>query len=415
MAFQSSPFLLMRVLCTTIFVAARFLRLLPWMFGLKRRHVGSTVPPANPFFVFFSQVAWWGVWQRPQEMAIGFAQKRPVLFVSPTQAHERWTRLLRWQRLSYIDYRYGVWVLSPMIFPGEYRWRWARSANRLLIRAELARFLQHEEHIHFVTNTPFSEGLIDWIEPEKVIYDVEDDFAAFEWAPAEGKAMDERLLARADVVFTGTNTLLDKVRATRPDAEFIPCGVNFEAFEHRDGEAIPDDLRILPEPRIVYTGTLSDRTDPSILERLARRLPKASIVLIGPVHGSFGKPPEAPNLHYLWLKPHATLPAYLHGCQVAILPFRLTPGALAVNPVKTLEYLAAGCVVVSSRIPDVERFYSDVVVFADSPEDFAEKVARLLESQNDERIRSGIEKARGASWRAMIEAMERRLGTEGAD
>ena len=84
---------------------------------------------------------------------------------------------------------------------------------------------------------------------------------------------------------------------------------------------------------------------------------------------------------------------------------------MAINPVKTLEYLAAGCVVVSTAIPDVARFYSDVVLIASGPEDFVDKVARVMHDDNRERIRKGIETARLRSWENMVEEMERSISS----
>ena len=304
-------------------------------------------------------------------------------------------------------------VFSPVILPGEYRSRLVFRLNRMLVLAELRRLVRREGRVTFLTNTPFSEHLVGPLRPDRVVYDVIDDFAAFDWAPAGGEAMERRLLDAAGVVFTGTRSLLEKVRPRREDAVYIPCGVDFDAFAQPDTLAAgtgPADIRSLPRPLIGYVGTLGERIDTGVLEALARRVPQASIVLIGPVHGSYGPAPEGENIHYRGLKRHDELAASLHRCQVALLPFRLTDAGRAVNPVKTLEYLAAGCVVVSTRIPDVERFYSGVVLIADSPDEFAEKVAGALCGSNTERVRAGVERARAATWGRMVKEMERRMG-----
>ncbi len=113
--------------------------------------------------------------------------------------------------------------------------------------------------------------------------------------------MEEQFLTKADVVTTGTYELWNMHRVQRPDAEFIQCGVDFELF-NRPAGPMPEDLAGLPQPMIGYWGSISDRLDFRLLEKLARQLPQASLVLIGPVRTSLLLP-QAPNIYYLGLKP----------------------------------------------------------------------------------------------------------------
>ena len=64
---------------------------------------GPLVAESNPLLLLYSQVSWHGVWQRPQEMALGLARRRRVLFVSPIQVHERLGRYARARTLERID------------------------------------------------------------------------------------------------------------------------------------------------------------------------------------------------------------------------------------------------------------------------------------------------------------------------
>lgn len=393
-----------------IFLFVRLLWLIPVNIFLK---LLKKQDKDEGLLVLFSQVAWCGVWQRPQEEAMGLAKNRPVLYVSPLQAHEPLMRYPSWKFRQKIKTARGLVVFSPLIFPGHYKFKWIYRLNCLLILAELRAELMNEKQIDFFTNTPFVEYLLTRLPISKVIYDIIDDFIAFSWAPAGADEMEKRLLKRADVVFTGTWSLYEQKKDMCKKATFVPCGVDFEKFRKPAADSPlpePKDIRGLPRPIIGYTGTLSERIDADILGGLAKRFPKASLVLIGPVHRHLDDLPSLPNIHYLGLKKHSQLPAYLHHFKIALLPFKLTKAVLAINPVKTLEYLAAGCVVVSTAIPDVIRFFSDEAVIASSPEDFIEKTAQLLESGNEERIKKGVERARIASWKNMVETMERIMG-----
>ncbi len=379
--------------------------LAPWSF-LPRR---AGAPADVPALFFYSQVVWDEVWQRPQEYALRAVRNRPVEYFCPVQIHRLYDSLRSWRRMRVLrDGPYPLIIHTPLIFPGEYRSRPIRWLNRLLILAEARHRVGSGAGHILLSNSPFAEALSHRFRWRARIYDRIDDYTAFEWAPPESVDWERALIAQCDRVMTGTRFLCDDARKQRPDAEFIPCGVDFGLFERirRTEPALPDDMRSIPAPVVGYVGSLSDRLDRALIARAAERYPHVSFVLIGPIHGSFGSPPRADNIHYLGLKPHDALPEYMARFDLAVMPFRMTPAALATNPVKTLEYLAAGCVVLSMPIPDVVRFYSDVVAIADTPEDFIDRIGALLTEDPAERQARGIEKARGASWDAMADRME---------
>ncbi|MBN1903067.1 glycosyltransferase [Candidatus Sumerlaeota bacterium] len=364
----------------------------------------------NPddLLVIFSQAPWRGVWQRPQEQAMGLSKYFRIVYISPLQPHEAMMHDKGWKRMESVASGKGVAVFSPLIFPGHYKSSLIFRINQWILAREMISLLRNELPVMFLTNSPFIEPALRSLPFSRLIYDVIDDFAAFDWAPPYAEKMEQNLLKKADIVFTGTYALYEQKKQHGKKPVYIPCGVDFKLFHEAKGEE-PEDIRGLPRPLIGYMGTLSDRIDSSIINGLAARLKSGSIILIGPVHGSLVDPPRAPNIHYLGLKSHDILPAYLRHVKVALLPFRLTKGVRAINPVKTLEYLAAGCVVVSTAIPDVVRFYSDVVTIASSPEDFMEKTLELSARDNTDLIHKGVERARNFSWEEMIEKMNRMI------
>jgi glycosyltransferase involved in cell wall biosynthesis len=71
----------------------------------------------------------------------------------------------------------------------------------------------------------------------------------------------------------------------------------------------------------------------------------------------------APNVHVLGPRPYAELPAYVQSFDVGIIPYVENDWTRAVDPLKLLEYLAAGIPVVASPLPEVEK-YRDVVRIA---------------------------------------------------
>jgi len=60
-----------------------------------------------------------------------------------------------------------------------------------------------------------------------------------------------------------------------------------------------------------------------------------------------------------------------------MIPFLLQPLTMSTNPIKLYEYFACGLPVVSSRLPEVER-YSELVYLASTPDEFADQLEHAL-------------------------------------
>ncbi len=81
--------------------------------------------------------------------------------------------------------------------------------------------------------------------------------------------------------------------------------------------------------------------------------PDCSVVVIGPVERGLARPSGPPNLLWLGERPYASLPAYLAGLDVLLIPFRMMDLTQAVNPIKLYEYCATGKPIVATPIEEV--------------------------------------------------------------
>jgi glycosyltransferase involved in cell wall biosynthesis len=89
--------------------------------------------------------------------------------------------------------------------------------------------------------------------------------------------------------------------------------------------------------------------------------------------------PDAANVEYLGIQDYNSLPGHMAQFDVALMPFALNEATRSISPTKTLEYLAAGLPVVSTRIADVVADFPDIVEFADDGAAFAAACRRMLE------------------------------------
>jgi glycosyltransferase involved in cell wall biosynthesis len=233
------------------------------------------------------------------------------------------------------------------------------------------------------------------------MYDIIDDFPAFSWAPKDSRELEKVLLQRSDCIITGTLALEKMHRATRPDARFIPCGVDFDLFH--TPQIKPTMLEHVTKPIIGYFGTISERIDISLLKLIESEIPEASLVLIGPVHLGTSDLPHSSRIYYPGLIPHNQLAGFAQQFSVAIIPFCITEATNKLNPVKTLEYMAAGVPVVSTALPDIVQLFASYVSVAMDHEEFIAHIRRILKTPPVDQISAASKLARESSWQAMTD------------
>jgi glycosyltransferase involved in cell wall biosynthesis len=180
---------------------------------------------------------------------------------------------------------------------------------------------------------------------------------------------------------------------------FLPQGVDTDHFSRREGEP-PEPLRSLPKPWIGFFGIIAPWIDQELLVRVARRHPKASVVLLGRSSTSTARLEAEANIHVLGEVPYAQLPQWSQWFDVGLIPFVVNELTVAANPLKLLEYLSLGIPVVSTDLPEVRKF-RPLARVAETPEDFVRAVSEALDDRSSDAAKLRRMKALGFSWRAI--------------
>ncbi len=140
------------------------------------------------------------------------------------------------------------------------------------------------------------------------------------------------------------------------------------------------------------TGSIVD-----YIARLAQLRPQWTIELLGRVDTDASVLNGLPNVKFTPPVPFAQLPKAASNFDVALIPFRINDLTRAVNPLKLLEYFAMGLPVVSTRLPEVERFQPDAVI-ADTAEDAAAAIDAILATDSDQKREHRVRIAADNSW-----------------
>jgi UDP-galactopyranose mutase len=241
-----------------------------------------------------------------------------------------------------------------------------------------------------------------------VVYDCMDELSAFRGAPPELVEREQQMFSRADLVFTGGQSLFEAKRTQHPAVFAFPSSVDATHFRTARGPLeAPDDQRDIGRPRLGFFGVLDERLDFELLASLARARPNYEFVMIGPVVKiSESVLPRLRNIHYLGPKNYAELPSYIAGWQAALMPFALNEATRFISPTKTLEYMAAGKPIVSTAIRDVVSPYGEagLVSIADEAS-FPAAVDRALATDSAAHQRACDQVLENTSWERTWSAM----------
>jgi glycosyltransferase involved in cell wall biosynthesis len=302
--------------------------------------------------VCFSHLRWDFVYQRPQHLLSRFAKDMSVHFIEEPVYDDGTPRYVVTQKAPNLN------VLVPHLPNGT-----APDEAEFLLRNLLNGFMatRSARDTAFWYYTPMALSFSSHINPAITIFDCMDELSAFRFAPARLKQLEQNLLSRSDIVFTGGQSLYEAKKSRHVNIHAFPSSIDYSHFaKARNGIAEPEDNVAIPGPRFGFYGVVDERFDIDLLREVADQKPDWHFVIVGPVVKiDEASLPRNTNIHYLGGRSYAQLPAYLKGWDVAIMPFAMNESTKYISPTKTPEYLAGGKPVISTPINDVVHPYGD--------------------------------------------------------
>lgn len=300
--------------------------------------------------ICFSHLRWDFVYQRPQHLLSRFARNNNVYFfeepVFDSDSNFYLSLSKREKKLHVVTPH-----LQSDLTETEINTALSKLVDQFLQNLEL-------DHSIFWYYTPLALKFTDKHKPKIIVYDCMDELSAFKFAPKEIITLEKKLMAKADIVFTGGHSLYEAKKQYHSNIFPFPSSIEKKHFN--SARIIPEaeEQKNIKGPKVGFFGVIDERFDIELLREIATKRPNWQLIMIGPVvkieHEIL---PKNKNIHYLGQKCYNELPRYLAGWDIALIPFLLNESTRFISPTKTPEYLAASIPVVSTAITDVVKPY----------------------------------------------------------
>src|SRR5688572_17763672 len=240
-------------------------------------YVSGYADAPAPLLVCFSHLRWDFVWQRPQHLLSRAAKHYRVIVVEEPVFRPSVGAHIE------ISHKPGGIMIAVPVLPEGLGGADAIKAQRKLVEQMLAR--EPEAGRIFWYYTPMALAFTSHLECNLCVYDNMDELSAFRGASAELLALEQKLFAKADLVFTGGMSLYEAKRRRHHSVHPFPSSIEFDHFAkaRRMSAPEPQDQAHIPHPRLGFFGVIDERMDIGLVGEAARLRPDWHFVMIGPV------------------------------------------------------------------------------------------------------------------------------------
>jgi len=364
----------------------------------RRADPAGFVADALPV-IAFDQNPWSGTWMNRQELLSRLALRNWKVLYS-TGATSIWERG-SWRSNNFplfgrFETMDGVIVDRPgRMVPAWPRWpAWdAFAMNHHSQRLRQAVGKGNDGKFIALAFNPTYQPYIENLNPRYTVFHVRDYYPGLpNWTKSDQRRL-EALVERADLVTLAGSQMAETLpQHARHRARLLPNGVDAQAYIEGAAQPCPDDLSTIPGPRLGYIGSINPKLDlPTVLAISVFR-PDWHWVFVGPyVAPNFSGGREhdrlwkacldRPNIHWLGLKDHRSLPAYTANMDVNTMIYRLDGPASEwsrfTNPLKLHGYMAAGKPVIGADLPAIQP-YREVIDISRSPTEWIAAIELAL-------------------------------------
>jgi glycosyltransferase involved in cell wall biosynthesis len=314
-----------------------------------------------------------------------------------------WRRgLFPWSRACRLRRRGpGAWE-QQLVLPSGWMKRFPRIGMRPIARSIRAwwQTLPPSWRRGLVMSYPHYLYLHEQLRPDVSIYYNIDDYSLY-WPRGAARI---RELERATVLAADATVCVSRLRAEELQASIPEAAGRIHHVPHGTPTPFlapyplarpadpPGDLAHLPRPYLGYIGSLENRLDWNLLDKLSREFPESSLVVVGRVPDPVAEPwwhscsrfLSRPNVHALGWRPQDEIARYYQAFDVCLIPYRIDhPFNRVCNPTKIMDAMGSGRPIVATALPEC-RLHAERFHVVENDDQFIAAVRAILASHSDD-------------------------------
>ena len=371
----------------------------------------------NQDIVCFSTLDWDDHWTSKQQIMFRLSNNNRIIYIEPFISIYGIIRLRRYRKRLFSwfkgmkEVKDNLYVFTPPPFLPFNNYfaviRWINKCFLMgLLKVQLKR-LKFSKIILWIYE-PRAVDFIGGFKEQLVCYHCTDEHSA---VPGEASSLieqiEKRLLLASDIVFASSPVLYHRKKPFNKNIHFVPNAADVTHFSKALSKEtpVPSDIASIKKPIIGLVGTMDQRLDVELLEKLAISHSDWSIVLIGEIKKEMVDVTclkDIKNVYFLGRKRLEDLPHYLKAVDVALIPYKINKLTRGIYPLKLHEYLASGRSVVATDLPSLREF-EKVIKIARNQEQFISYVSQALRDNSPALIKERSELAKHHTWEKRIE------------
>lgn len=292
-------------------------------------------------------------------------------------------------------------LIFPFVIPF-HDFSLVRSLNKFFITKEIKKVLKQNKTDRpiLVTSAPVSDNIIGALGESCSVFYCVDDYSSMEGAFKSIPMLEKKLVEKSDIAFAVSEFLINTRKTESKNVYFSPQGVDVEHF--RKSKETRDEVKNLSKPVIGFFGLISEWIDTNLIYDAVRFYQDYTFLFIGKTDQDLSRFNGYKNFIYLGPVDYKDLLKYASVIDVGLIPFAINNVTIAANPLKLLEYFSMGIPVVSTNLPEVEKF-GGLVYTAKNNDEFIKMIKIAVEENDTEMNKKRIEKAKEFSWEAITE------------
>ncbi len=315
----------------------------------------------------------------------------------------------------------GNYVFTPKIFFHQYLWakyKWTSMIDLRLYNLQYKRFIKKHFPDRYIILWIFHNRLYPLLEKIKhnyVVYDYQDnyDYLSDGTLSQLDFQLNQKLIIKSDFILCTAKAMYDRAIKLNNSCVYMTNANDFKTLNEAKLNLHIDKRIEKKQPIIGFFGNIRDWFDFQLLNKLINEFPEVEFQFIGKLASQSKKEFErlekaCTNIVRIPFLEQSEAVPFLVNFDVGIIPFKVNKVMEGVFPNKFFEYLALGIPVVTTALPELEK-YKDIIGYAKNQEEFVSYCRKAMEGKFGKFKEDYLKLAKENTWEKNAEALNSML------